>query len=113
MQSIVTTHLVVGLLAVVAALTLVWRLPGRRITIYVLTLQILLGVYLLYVGYRVPLVHILCAVVAWALYMAANGIARRRPESRQLVLGLTIGATVLVVAACAIGGAMIRHASAT
>ena len=69
MHSVVTVHLYVGLLAVLAALTLVWRLPGRRITLYVLTLQILLGIYLYYQGLRVPPgPHSLCSSRMGALY---------------------------------------------
>jgi len=112
MQSILTLHLVVGLLAVIAALTLVWRLPGRRITLYLLTFQILLGLLLLLRLYRGPLTHILphvfAAIIAWGLYMAANALTRRQANPR-LILGLTVAATVLVMIAGALGGSMIAH----
>jgi hypothetical protein len=110
MQSIVTIHLYVGLLVLVSALALVWRLPGRRITLYVLTVQILLGIALVAQGYRISPIHIVAAVLGWALYMAANAIARRNPE-KKLGLYLTIAATVLVVVAGAIGGAAMPHPS--
>ncbi len=108
MQSVVTIHLYLGILAVVAALALVWRLPGRRITLYLLTVQILLGIWLVSSGLRISWVHILCAVVAWVLYMAANGVARRKPGSK-LILIFTAIASLLVVFAGAIGGMVMAH----
>jgi hypothetical protein len=108
MHSLVTLHLAVGILAIIAALTLVWRLPGRRIVLYVLTLQILLGLILLHGGYRAPPAHILSAFLAWALYMAANALTRRQADAR-LTLGFVVAATVLVVIAGALGGALIAH----
>lgn len=104
-----TVHLYLGLLTVVAALTLVWRRSGRRITLYVLTLQILLGLYLMYVGLRVPMVHMLLALVAWGLYMAANVVERKQPQSK-LVLIFTVTASLLVIAAAGIGS-MAAHAA--
>ena len=114
MQSVLNLHLAFGLLAIIAALALVWRLPGRRITLYLLTFQILLGLLLLLRFYRGPLTHILphvlAAVIAWGLYMAANALTRRKADAR-VILGLTIAATVLVVIAGALGGAMIAHSA--
>ncbi len=102
MASVLTAHLFVGLLALLAALTLVWRLPGRRLTLYVLTLQILLGGFLMAAGFRISPLHIVLALVGWGLYMAANALARRQAPAPRVLVLTSIG-TLCVVLAGAIG----------
>lgn len=93
----------VGLLVVLAAAGLIWRYPGRRITLYVLTLQILLGITLIFKGYRPPAIHWIFAVTAWALYMAANAAVKRAPEGSRLPIILAVVASLLVLATYGIG----------
>jgi hypothetical protein len=102
MNSVLVVHLWVGILVAACAALLVWRQIGRRITLYVLTLQIVLGIVLIVEGLRAPTTHYALAVVAWIGYMAANGMARK-PEGRRNALIVTIVSSVLVLVALYIG----------
>ncbi|HYZ15117.1 MAG TPA: hypothetical protein VE591_01900 [Candidatus Acidoferrum sp.] len=95
-------HLVVGFLVAALAILLVWQRPGRRITIYVVTLQIVIGVVLMVQGLRVPSIHPALAVLGWAGYMAANAIGRR-PEKGRLALIVTAVSSLLILIAFGIG----------
>jgi hypothetical protein len=101
-SSIVTVHLWVGALVVALAILAVWRRPGRRVTLYVLTLQIIIGIVLAVQGARISPLHVVLAGLGWAGYMAANVYARRYPERR---IGLTIAvvSSLLILAAFGIG----------
>jgi hypothetical protein len=102
MNYVLVVHLVVGILVALCAALFVWRLSGRRITLYVLTLQILLGIGLVVSGLRAPSAHYGLAIVAWIGYMAANGIARR-PGRERIVLAITVISSLLVFAAAYLG----------
>jgi hypothetical protein len=102
MNYVLVVHLVVGILVALCAALFVWRLSGRRITLYVLTLQILLGIGLIVSGLKAPSAHYGLAIVAWIGYMAANGIARR-PGRERVVLGITIVSSICVLIAAYLG----------
>ena len=103
-----TIHLYVAFVVAALAVLAVWRPPERRITLYVVTLQVLLGVVLMVQGFRVPWYHPALAVVAWAGYMGANAVARRHPGSR-LALGIAGAASVLILIAYYAGMAAVKH----
>jgi hypothetical protein len=102
MNYVLVVHLAIGILVAVCAALLVWRQLGRRITLYVLTLQILLGIWLIIAGLRAPSAHYSLAIVAWIGYMAANGISRR-PGRANVVLAITIVSTLCVLGAAYLG----------
>ncbi len=109
--SLLTVHLYVGIAVVALALLAVWWRTGRRITLYVVTLQILLGIVLMVQGLRVPPFHYGLAVAGWAGYMVANGMGRRGVDRRAVLLVSALS-TVLLLVAFAIGQGVVRAGSA-
>jgi hypothetical protein len=101
MNYVLVVHLWVGILVAACAALLVWRQMGRRVTLYVLTLQIALGIWLLAIGLRVPPEHYGLAILAWIGYMAANGIAKRGRGN--VALAITIVSTLFVLGALYLG----------
>lgn len=81
-SSIVTVHLWLGVLVVALAVLAVWRRPGRRVTLYVVTLQVLIGIAIALMGARISWTHFVLAGLGWAGYMVANAVARRQPGKR-------------------------------
>ena len=102
MDRVLIVHYGVGILVAALAALFVWRQMGRRIMIYALTLQILLGFYLIYAGLRAPSTHYALAIVAWIGYMVANGIARRAGREK-MALGITVLSTLFVLVAFYLG----------
>jgi uncharacterized membrane protein YphA (DoxX/SURF4 family) len=102
MNSVLVVHLALGILVAICAALLVWRKPGRRITLYLLTLQIFLGIYLLTRGIKVRPEHYTLALVAFVGYMVANAMSSR-PGRERVVMVVTVISTVLVLAALVIG----------
>ena len=76
-MQLLTVHLYVAFVVAALAVVGVWRRPERRITLYVVTLQILLGLILLTQQLRAPASHYALALLGWAGYMVANALARR------------------------------------
>jgi hypothetical protein len=105
--NLLTLHLWVGFVVVVLAVLAVWQRPGRRITLYVVTLQFLLGIVLLVEGLKVPWYHYGLAVLAWAGYMAANAMGRGNAGRRTILLVTAISSLLLLIA-FAIGQAAVR-----
>ena len=107
-MNVLTIHLYVAFAVAVLAVLAVWRRPERRVTLYVVTLQILIGVVLMVQGLRVPWYHPALAVVGWAGYMAANALARRQPGSRNplLIAGLS---SLLILIAYYVGMEAVKH----
>lgn len=101
-NAILTAHLWLGVVVAALAVLFVWQLRGRRITLYVVTLQIVLGVVLMVQGLQVPWYHYGLALVAWGGYMAANAMARREGRARPALI-VTIVASALLLIAFAIG----------
>jgi CHASE2 domain-containing sensor protein len=107
-MSLLTVHLYVAFLVALLAVFAVWRRPERRITLYVVTLQILIGIVLMIEGLRVPGIHPALAVVGWAGYMVANAFARR-PERRTLGLVIAGVSSLLILVAYYIGMEAVKH----
>jgi hypothetical protein len=105
--SLLVVHLWVGIVIVALALLAVWHPQGRRITLYVVTLQILLGIVLMVEGLRVPWYHYGLAILGWVGYMTANGMARRGTDRRTVLL-VTALATILLLIAFGIGQEVVR-----
>ncbi len=101
MNYVLVVHLAVGILVAACAALLVWRQMGRRITLYILTLQIALGIWLIFTGLRAPSEHYGLAILAWIGYMAANGIAKRGRGQAALII--TIVSTLCVLGAAYLG----------
>jgi hypothetical protein len=100
--SALTIHFYVGILVVLMALLAIWRRPDRRYTLYVVTLQIVLGIGVLFMGLRAPWYHIALAVVGWSGYMVANAVGRR-PGKEALGVVIAIVSSLLIIAAFGIG----------
>ena len=101
-MSILTIHLYVAFIVAALALLAVWRLPERRVTLYVVTLQILLGIVLVVRGLRAPSTHYALAILGWAGYMAANALSRR-PERRSVALAVAGVSSLLILLAYYVG----------
>ena len=102
MNSVLVVHFWLGILVAACAALFVWFRLGRRITLYLLSLQILLGIVLMVGGLRVPAPHFVLALVGWAGYMGANYMSRQ-PDSKQNVLVLTILSSAMILLAAYIG----------
>ena len=102
MNSVLVVHFWLGILVAACAALFVWFKLGRRITIYLLTLQILLGVVLIVTGLRAAAPHYALALVGWAGYMGANYMSRE-PDSGKNVLVLTILSSAMVLLAAYVG----------
>jgi hypothetical protein len=96
-------HLWVAFLVAALAVLAVWQRTGRRITLYVVTLQILIGIVLMVQGLKVPWYHPALAVVAWAGYMAANAMSRRRDAPRRNALIVAGVSSLLILIAYYVG----------
>jgi hypothetical protein len=97
-----TIHLWVGFAVVALAVLAVWQRTGRRITLYAVTLQILVGIVLMIQGLRGPWYHYALAVLGWIGYMAANALGRR-PGGARRALVLAAIASLLVLIAFGVG----------
>ena len=104
-----TLHLWIGFAVVALAVLAVWQRTGRRVTLYVVTLQILVGIVLVVQGLRGPWYHYALAVLAWIGYMAANALARRPGGTRNALI-VTVVASLLVLIAFGIGQQAVRGA---
>lgn len=101
-MSLLTVHLYVAFVVAALAVLAVWRRPERRITLYVVTLQILLGIWLLVQGLRAPSAHYAFAILGWAGYMVANALSRR-PERRRTALAIAVLSSALILVAYYLG----------
>jgi hypothetical protein len=104
-----TIHLWAGFAVAALAVLAVWQRTGRRVTLYAVTLQIVLGVVLVVQGLRGPWYHYAIAVLGWAGYMGANALSRR-PGGGRTVLIVTAIASLLVLIAFGIGQQAVRGA---
>lgn len=107
-MNVLTIHLYVAFAVAALAVLAVWRRPERRITLYVVTLQILIGVVLMIQGLRVPWYHPALAVAGWAGYMAANALGRRQPGSRNPLL-IAAASSLLILIAYYVGMEAVKH----
>ena len=102
MNSVLVVHFWLGILVAACAALLAWFRLGRRVSLYLLTLQIALGIALIVAGFRTPAPHYALALCGWAGYMFAN-YQSRQPESRQNVLVLTILSSAMILLAAFLG----------
>ena len=102
MNNALLVHYGLAFLVAAAAVLLIWWPWGRRVMLYLLTVHILVGGWVLSTHLRAPTLHYLFAVLGWFGYMAANGIGRR-PGKQNMALAITIGSSVAVLVAFAIG----------
>ncbi len=91
-------HYGVAMLVAALAILAVWQTPGRRITLYAVTLQLVLGIVLIVQGLQAPWHHYVLAVVAWAGYMAANAMARRSTPARTVLVIAGASALLILIA---------------
>lgn len=91
-----TIHLYLAFVVAALAVLAVWRRPERRITLYVVTLQIALGIGLVVQGLRAPSYHYALALLGWAGYMVANVVAKR-PERKNVALAVTGVSSLLLL----------------
>jgi membrane-associated PAP2 superfamily phosphatase len=99
---LLTLHYYVGFAVVALALLAIWRRPERRITLYVVTLQIVIGVILVIQHLRAPSLHYALAILGWAGYMVANAFARR-PERARLALVIAAVSSILLLIGFSVG----------
>ena len=104
-----TIHLWVGFAVVALAVLAVWQRTGRRVTLYAVTLQILVGIVLVGQGLRGPWYHYALGVLGWIGYMAANAMSRR-PGGARTALIVTAISSLLVLIAFGIGQQAVRTA---
>jgi hypothetical protein len=102
-----TLHLWIAFAVAALAVLAVWQRTGRRITLYAVTLQILIGIVLVVQGVRGPWYHYALAVLAWAGYMAANALSRR-PGGTRTAIVVTVVSSLLVLIAFGIGQQAVR-----
>ena len=102
MDSVLVVHFWLGILVSACAALFVWFRLGRRITLYLLSLQILLGIILIVQHHQAPPPHYALALAGWAGYMGAN-VMGRQPDSKRNVLVLTILSSAMVLIAGYIG----------
>ncbi len=101
-MTLLNVHLGVAFVVAVLAVVAVWRRPERRITLYAVTLQILLGIGLLFEGLRAPSVHYALAVLGFAGYMVAGAISKR-PDRGRVALAISGISSLLILDAFYIG----------
>ena len=106
-MNVLTLHLWIGFAVAALAVLAVWQRTGRRITLYVVTLQILVGVVLVVQGLRGPWYHYALAVLGWAGYMVANALSRRPGGGRRALI-VTVVSSLLVLIAFGIGQQAVR-----
>ena len=106
-----TIHLWIGFAVAALAVLAVWQRTGRRVTLYVVTLQIVVGIVLVVQGLRGPWYHYALAVLGWIGYMAANALSRRPGRGRTAVIVAAIS-SLLVLVAFGIGQQALRAGGA-
>jgi hypothetical protein len=104
---LLTLHYYIGFAVVAFAVLAIWRRPERRIALYVVTLQIVIGIILIIQHLRAPSLHYALAILGWAGYMVANAFARR-PERGRLALIIAAVSSVLLLVAFQVGMRAVR-----
>jgi heme A synthase len=107
---LLTLHYYVGFAVVALAVLAIWRRPERRITLYVVTLQIVIGVILVIQHLRAPSLHYALAILGWAGYMVSNALARQ-PERRRVALIIAVVSSVLLLIGFQIGMQAVKGGS--
>jgi len=95
-------HNIFAMLVAAGAVAIVWWRWGRRVMLYLLSVQILIGAWVVFGGLRANSLHYTFALLGWIGYMIANGIERRGGREN-LALAVTIGSSACVLVGFAIG----------
>jgi len=100
-----TLHFVVGIVLILTALAAIFVPAARTAVVYVLLVQVLIGVVVWRTtGVLPPLGHWLLAILAGGLYPMANAFERKgRPKA--LVMGILVLGAVVFLAVFGIGEA--------
>jgi hypothetical protein len=106
--SLLTVHLWVAFVVALVAVLGVWRRSDRRIALYVVTLQILIGIILVAQGLRAPSIHYALAILGWAGYMVANALARRA-NRQTLALAIAGVSSLFILCAYFFGMEAVKH----
>lgn len=70
--------------------------------LYLLTLQIIVGAWVIFSGLKAPSLHYAFALIAWFGYMAAGAVGKRAGKEN-VALAITIASSVLILIAFSIG----------
>ena len=97
-MSLLQIHLWVAFAVAALAVLAVWQRTPRRVTLYVVTLQVLIGIVLMVQGLRVPWYHPALAVAGWAGYMVANALSRRENRKRTALIVAGLSSLLILVA---------------
>ena len=107
-MTLLTAHLWVAFVVALVAVLGVWRRSDRRIALYIVTLQILIGILLVARGLRAPSIHYGLALLGWAGYMVANAVARRA-NRHTLALVIAGVSSLFILCAYFIGMESVKH----
>jgi peptidoglycan/LPS O-acetylase OafA/YrhL len=89
------THLVFGFVVIVAALVAIFDARARRVVVYLLTLQIVVGAVLWWTTkVSPPPLHWIPPLLIGGVYSAANAL-ERRGRAKSTILALTIFGALL------------------
>jgi hypothetical protein len=102
MNNALLLHYSLAFLVAASAVLLIWWPWGRRVMLYLLTVHILVGGWVISQHFQAPPLHYVFALLGWFGYMAANGIGRRAGKEN-VALAITILSSVVVLLAFAIG----------
>ena len=109
MNGMLVLHLTLGILIVLVTLVAIGSRGIRRVLLYILTLQIIVGGALMGKLPITPL-HWGLAILAWFALMLANSIERRTPQRRPIARRWAIVAAASVIIVFMIGW-MAAHAT--
>jgi len=101
-MTLLTLHYSVGFAVVAFAVLAIWRRPERRVALYVVTLQIVIGIILVVQHLRAPSLHYALAILGWAGYMVANALARR-PDRQRVALVVAVVSSILLLIGFSVG----------
>jgi hypothetical protein len=102
-----TVHNIFAMLVTAGAVCIVWWRWGRRAMIYILTVQILIGIWTVTSGLKASSLHYTFALLGWIGYMVANGIERRGGREN-LALAVTVAGSACVLVGFAIGQWLVK-----
>jgi len=105
---LLSLHLVVGILVIVVTALSIASRPGRRIALYLITLQVILGIILIVQGLRAPNLHYGLALVGWAGLMVANRVQRK--GERRLATAIAVASGMCLIVAFFQGYSSIKPA---
>jgi hypothetical protein len=110
LHPLLATHYAFGLLVVVAAVAGIFLRPVRRLVMYALVAQIVLGIATWYELHRtVPAAHWILSLLVGGAYSGAS-IAEKRGLSPRLVMLLATAGALVIALIFYLGQRAARHA---